>query len=273
MVANGYSRTLRGLCTQKPLTELRRYCFNMVNPLIPTPVVDKNGRLTTVHKRAFRNSNGGKFPDPSSQSPYTVTEVDLGEFGKLISSDQTRDAWVKMPLVDQAVLSEVLALTKDNQHWTQIVSMDINLILMARKSAPYIEARMRRILAIAPLVDELALMENYSVRDLHRHMSAAFVIQTKFHTDNGAGSIEDWNADSDTKALGCMIAMAANTNNILNNGFHKGAFFEDDTIWLGVHSEELVPLMPLLMERGIYTRADIEPLLESPAPVLIEGIL
>jgi hypothetical protein len=245
----------------------------MVNPLIPTPVVDKNGRLTTVHKRAVRNSNGGKFPDPRNESQYTVTEVGLGEFGKLISSDQTREALVKMPLVDQSVLGKVLALTKDSKHWTKIVGMELNLILMARKSAPYIEARMRRLLAVAPLVDELAMVDGYDSRYLHRYLSAAFVMQTRFHADNGVGSVEDWNAESDVKALGCMISAVASTDSTLGDGLHRATFFEEDAVWLGTNSARLVPLMPLLVERGVYNRAGIEPLLESSAPALTEGIL
>lgn len=245
----------------------------MTGNLIPTPVVDKNGRLTTVHKRAVRNSNGGKFPDPRNESQYTVTEVDLGEFRKLISSDQTREAWVKMPLVNQAVLGKVLALTEDSKNWTKIVSMELNLILMARKSAPYIEARMRRLLAVAPLVDELAMVDRYDLRHLHKYLSAAFVMQARFHTDNGAGSIEDWNAESDIKALGCVISAAASTDSILGDGLHEATFFEEDAVWLGTNSARIVPLMPLLVERGVYNRAGIEPLLESSAPALTEGIL
>jgi hypothetical protein len=226
-----------------------------------------------VHKRAARNTNGGVLPEPRIKSAYKVTEFNLGEFETLVSTDNHRSALKVLPLVDQGVLTQVVALGNRSFHWKKVVGMDLNLILTARKTAPYIEARMRRLLGIAPLVDELDLLNQHLFSDLHKIMNASFVMQFRFHEHSGIGSVEEWDSDSDIKARGCIIAMAACSQKLLASDFGRETFFEDDAIWLGTHSEALLPLMPLLAERGLHTREGVEPLLKSAAPALTEGIL
>lgn len=47
-----------------------RYSLGMSKPLIPTPVVDKNGRLTTVHKKAVEAGTGSvTIPAPTFAEP------------------------------------------------------------------------------------------------------------------------------------------------------------------------------------------------------------
>ena len=240
-------------------------------PLIPTPVVDKNGRLTTVHKRGPQNTNGINIPQPRSQPPYTVTEVDLGEFGNLISPDCHRDAWEKIPLVDQDILAKVLVLAKSDQRWWTTISRVLNLILIARRKPPYIEARMRHILAVAPIADETKLLDKLKIIDTA--INFAFIMQNKFHVVSGVGAVEEWGAGSDIKARGCMLAISACTAKIMANDPGKGILTEEDALWLGTHSEALIQIMPQLVEREICTRADVGPLLESPAPAVREGFL
>ena len=52
--------------------------------LIPTPVVDKNGKLTTVHKRAFAPNS------PSFDAPPVITRQEI-----------LHEEWETNPLVDQ----------------------------------------------------------------------------------------------------------------------------------------------------------------------------
>lgn len=224
-----------------------------------------------MHKRsALRSSNGSQFPEPSTTSAFTVTESDLGEFEDIIYSEYKMEAWRTFPSVDQSVMTQVADLSKRGYHWKKAISADLNIALLARKKAPFVESRMRRLLAIAPLVEELGMMDSYSFAEIKKIMNAAFVVHNRFYEEKCVGSIEEWDEMDDTRARGCIMAMAAIFS---DEGFKTDVFREEDALWLGNNSSMIIALMPLLKERRFCTKAEIEPLLKSAAPALTEGIL
>ena len=239
----------------------------MANPVIPTPVVDKNGRLTTVHKRVAAEANSTRSipaPDAGHEALFRTASKQLG---LLVSGDTYRaDAEYSFARMEKQVVIDYYVLAQSENRWMSSAGAVLNNMLVARADTRYMEMRMRHMLAAAPLINDAGLCQQRG--DISKVLNAAARVQKEW--DDSINWV-DWSEDSADKAKGTVLAICIAKDS--GSGGYPFQLNEDDARWIGEHAQELIPYYQQLVERKAVTRSDIEPLLASESKSLSAGML
>lgn len=227
--------------------------------LIPTPVVDRNGRLTTVHKRQPKGI-GGITSIPAPKADGKAGEVLGREFANAVLADDYREEGAKaFSLIERGTLTGLIRLVSDQPEWGYPVRVTASTLMIARTETALMESRFQGLLAAAPLVEELHGHFPGDRRD--KLTKRAFNLQARW----GQPSLGE---DSSQRMRGSVIACA-----VTDDANALFGMTEADALWLGENAEKLLPYISMLRQRKFITRDNVEPLLSSPSPAVTGGIL
>ena len=240
----------------------------MTNPLVPTPIVDKNGRLTTVHKKAaVTSSTPRSFPAPDTGPDDDLFRTAAKQLELLISGDNYRaDAAYCFRRMDKQVVIDFYLLAQSENRWLSATGAILNHMLVARADTAYMEMRMRHMLAVAPLINEGGLCQQQGA--ISKVLNAAARVQKEWSAPTDWA---DWVEDSASKAKGAVLAICVAIDSA--SGGYPFQLDEDDALWIGEHAEDLIPHYQQIVERKALRRGDIEPLLASDSKSLSAGML
>lgn len=240
----------------------------MNNPLVPTPVVDKNGRATTVHKRAATGrANGKAIPQPQLSSS-TPSERDKRLFGYLIEDEGQRSLLMDMiSTMDGKLVRDIVTLCEDYKWMTAMQTTLKRMPLGPRIKNTGLENRMRYALAAAPVIEKVSVHQPVDRLDAVVHNALA----NHYRWDR---RYPDWTEGTEVTAAGYVMAHSISEHWRYTAPDRTGLdISESDANWMGTNIDSLVPFVPILIERKVCTRADMEVLLESESPALSSGAL